>query len=119
MNPKRRGASSVQSGRGRKNSYKVRTGFAESFHWNHASIDLLPRLPHAIVCMREPLFPIGVWAYHNRTISLLTFCQSVDEAVEYAKHLPFTPIVLSSMADLPFKAEHISEGVFGDALLAG
>ena len=69
--------------------------------------------------MREPLFPISVWAYHNRSISLLTFCQSVDEAVEYAKHLPFTPVVLSTKDDLPFEVERVSEGVFGDAMLTG
>jgi len=69
--------------------------------------------------MREPLFPVSVWAYHNRSISLLTFCHSVDEAVEYAKHLPFTPVVLSTKADLPFEADHVSEGVFGDATLTG
>ncbi len=67
--------------------------------------------------MRKQLFPVSVWAYHGNTMSLLTFCQSVDEAVEYAKHLPFTPVVLSSEKDLPFEAKHISEGVFGETVL--
>jgi hypothetical protein len=48
---------------------------------------------------------------------LLTFCRSVDEAVEYAKCLPFTPIVLSSEGYLPFQEEHISEESFGEAIL--
>jgi hypothetical protein len=63
--------------------------------------------------MKKRLFPISVWAYRSKSLQLFNFCQSVKEALNCAKKLPFTPIVLCTQQDLPFLEDLISREEFG------
>jgi hypothetical protein len=45
---------------------------------------------------------------------LFNFCSSIDEALDCAKKLPYTPVVLSTKRDLPFIEESVSQSAFGE-----
>jgi hypothetical protein len=64
--------------------------------------------------MRKTLFPINVWAYQGNAWRLFNFCESINDALQCAKKLPFTPVVLSAHGALPFNEEMVSEQEFGE-----
>ena len=64
--------------------------------------------------MRQPLYPINVWAYQANAWRLFNFCESLHEALDCAKKLPYTPVVLSTKRDLPFHDQLLSENEFGE-----
>ena len=66
------------------------------------------------VPVRQPLYPINVWAYQANAWRLFNFCESLHEALDCAKKLPYTPVVLSTKRDLPFHDQFLSENEFGD-----
>ena len=43
--------------------------------------------------MRQPLYPINVWAFQANAWRLFNFCESLHEALDCAKKLPYTPVV--------------------------
>ena len=59
--------------------------------------------------MRQPLYPINVWAYQANAWRLFNFCESLHEALDCAKKLPYTPVVLSTKRD-----QLLSENEFGE-----
>src|SRR5688572_27936054 len=64
--------------------------------------------------VKQPLYPINVWAYQANAWRLFNFCESLHEALDCAKKLPYTPVVLSTKRDLPFHEQFLSENEFGD-----
>ena len=64
--------------------------------------------------VKQPLYPINVWAYQANAWRLFNFCESLHEALDCAKKLPYTPVVLSTKKDLPFDEQFLSENDFGD-----
>ena len=66
------------------------------------------------VPVKQSLYPINVWAYQANAWRLFNFCESLHEALDCAKKLPYTPVVLSTKRDLPFHEQFLSENEFGD-----
>jgi len=64
--------------------------------------------------VRQSLYPINVWAYQANAWRLFNFCESLRDALDCAKRLPYTPVVLSTNHDLPFHEQFLSENEFGD-----
>jgi hypothetical protein len=64
--------------------------------------------------VKPPLYPINVWAYQANAWRLFNFCESLHEALDCAKKLPYTPVVLSTKRDLPFHEQLLSENEFGE-----
>ena len=64
--------------------------------------------------MRQPLYPINVWAYQANAWRLFNFCESLHEPLDCAKKIPYTPVVLSTKRDLPFHDQLLSENEFGE-----
>lgn len=51
--------------------------------------------------MRRPLYPINVWAYQANAGRLISLCESISEALDCAKKLHYTPVVLSTKKICP------------------
>jgi hypothetical protein len=62
--------------------------------------------------MRQPLFPITIWALKRNTLYMLNYFSSLAEALLYARNLPFTPMVFSTVNDLPFDEARIAATEF-------
>jgi hypothetical protein len=67
-----------------------------------------------MIDMKKSLYPITVWACRGNSLSLFNFCESLMEAVDWAKRPPFTPTVLSASRGLPFSEEMLSPQEFGE-----
>ena len=81
---------------------------------NHTSIGVLGVLSLKELPVKQPLYPINVWAYQANAWRLFNFCESVRDALDCARKLPYTPVVLSTKRDLPFHEQFLSESEFGD-----
>jgi hypothetical protein len=81
--------------------------FEPHFNW-HSAVG-----PEGVF-VKPPLYPINVWAYQANAWRLFNFCESVHEALDCAKKLPYTPVVLSTKRDLPFHEQFLSEHEFGE-----
>ncbi|MEW5977548.1 MAG: hypothetical protein AB1898_17280 [Acidobacteriota bacterium] len=64
---------------------------------------------------KKRLYPIQLWALHERRWHLFNFYESISEALESAKNLPSTPLVLSTNCDLPFLEDCLAAVEFSEA----
>ena len=81
--------------------------------WKPHSIGVRRFLAEGVPVKQSP-YPINVWAYQANAWRLFNFCESLHEALDCAKKLPYTPVVLSTKRDLPFHEQFLSENEFGD-----